>query len=76
MKFEESNIISEVDEKNNSIHKQLCINCGVHIDSLSTYSQTATGNQGPVYIYGQFGHKRASKRVVLIDKDSKKKYIQ
>jgi CARDB len=63
--------ITEVDEKNNSFQKDLCVPCGVHIDELSTYSLTAEpSNTRHLIIYGQFGNKRATKKVVFVNKNS------
>jgi len=63
--------VAESDEKNNSFQKNVCAPCNVHIDELSTYSLTADNHTTRhLKIYGQFGNKRATKKVVFVNKNS------
>jgi len=62
--------ITEVDERNNSLHKEVCAPCGVKIDSLSTYKLVREhGFNDKVEIMGQFGEKRASKQIAFVKKN-------
>lgn len=67
--------VTETDEENNYFQKDVCVPCGVHIDELSSYSLTATGDNTSLFIYGRFGHRRASKQVGLVEKDSGRVYL-
>ncbi len=74
--------ITEIDEGNNSMFKQVCIPCGVQINEISNpwvykFKNEDRANQifNTIYIYGEFGYQRTSKQVVFKEKSGELFYI-